>query len=501
MKDKLLATLRQHAFGLAVLVCAFSIYFPYYGNPASMFWDENYHIASAQKHIDGVMYMEPHPPLGKMLMGLAENVLGHNDMRDMHKLDETDYLKGEDMPSGMQFKGFRWPSTVLMAIASLFFYGILARITEQRLFSALLTSLVIFDNALVIHSRSAMLEGIQLFFALGALYYFTRTVTGFIREKKAITWINYAILGLWIGLTVSVKVNGFVLLLLFVMLFGVDQWQNLIKQKWQPLLQRLLIAAPAGVAAVALVFFTVFYIHIGMGQKVLPGHTYKASPEYLLDIQQGKTWAPSTFFTGMHDNWKYMSEYADGVPKLDECKPDENGSFAMDWILGKKTISYRWDKDTVDGKVQVKYMYLVANPVVWLSVVAGLVLSLGLIMSKFVYGQTEKNTPLFYWICAFTFMYVSYMTAILQIERVMYLYHYLMPLIFGMINLGLVISYIFREELLSNNKHFWINLSIFVALVIGVFAFFSPFTYGFAITEDQFEMRNWFSFWKMQVVR
>jgi dolichyl-phosphate-mannose--protein O-mannosyl transferase len=173
----------------------------------------------------------------------------------------------------------------------------------------------------------------------------------------------------------------------------------------------------------------------------------------------------------------------------------------MDWLLGKKTISYRWDKDTVNGQVEVKYMNIVANPVIWFSVLGGIVLSLGLIMSKFIYGHKEKHTPLFYWICVFTSLYMFYMIAILHIERVMYLYHYLVPLVFGMFNVALVFSYIFRDEILANSRHLWINLCLYVVLVIAVFAFFSPFTYGIAMTEDQFNMRNWFSFWKLQVVQ
>jgi len=462
-----------------------------------MFWDENYHIASAEKHAQGVMYMEPHPPLGKMLMGLMEVVIGANDKVDKHKFLETDHIEGADTPPETRYTGYRWPSVVLMALSVLFFYGILRRITKNNLIAFLFSSFIIFDNATVIQARSAMLEGIQLFFILAALYYFVRKVTS---EANINLW-SYAILGLLIGLVISVKVNGFILFLLFIMLFGVDQWRNILALDYVSIIKRLLLTAPVGAGAVALVFFSVFYIHIGMGTKVIAGHTYKASPEYLQAIQRGDTWSLSTFTTGMRDNFKYMSEYADGVPKLDECKPDENGSFAMDWILGKKTISYRWDKDTVNGVVQVKYMNIVANPIIWFSVVAGIVLSLGLIMSKFIYGQKEKDTPLFYWICAFTSLYMCYMLAILQIERVMYLYHYLVPLIFGAINLALVFSYIYREDILANNKHMWINLSLFVALVIAVFIFFAPFTYGIAMTEDQFEMRNWFSFWKLQVVQ
>lgn len=491
------AQLLKNIYPIILLACSFGVYFTYYGSPASMFWDENYHVASAEKHVQGVMYMEPHPPLGKMLMGLAEVVIGANDNIDKHKFVETDHIEGSDTPPNTQFIGYRWPSVVLMALSVLFFFGILNRITRQPLLAFLFSSFIIFDNALVIQARAAMLEGIQLFFILAELYCFVRVVT----SQKPITLKNYALLGLLIGFAMSVKVTSAIELILFVMLFGVDQWQNIKALNYAALIKRLIFTVPSGVLPIALVFFSVFYIHIGMGTKVIADRTYKASPEYLQAIQRGDTWSPSTFIVGFKDNWRYMSEYADGVPRLDECKPDENGSQPMDWLLGKKTISYRWDKNTVDGKVEVKYMTIVANPVIWFSVVAGIVLSLGLIMSKFIYGHQEKHTTLFYWICAFTTLYLCYMIAILQIERVMYIYHYLIPLVFGSINLALIFNYIYRDDILENNIHLWINLGFYIALVIAVFAFFAPFTYGIGLTADQFELRNWFSFWKLKVVQ
>jgi dolichyl-phosphate-mannose-protein mannosyltransferase len=496
-----LKTYAPFIYPAVILLVSLSIYFPYYGSPQAMFWDENYHVASAQKHIDGVMYMEPHPPLGKMLMAVGEVLFGDNENVDKHKLLETDYLTGDNAPPAMTYKGFRWPSVVMMAFAVLFFYGIIKRITQREWLAAVFTSMVIFDNALVIHSRAAMLEGIQLFFILGALYYFVRVATDFIHQQKNILLKHYAILGIWVGLAIAVKVNAFILLLLFVMLFGVDQWTNIKQLSWRPLIARLAFTVPSGVLPVAAVFFAIFYVHIGMGTKVYQDRTYKASPEYLNQIRMGDTWSFKTFSLGMSDNWKYMSEYADGVPRLDECKPDENGSYAMNWPLSSKTISYRWDKDTVDGKTVTKYKYLIGNPLVWFAVVAGIILSSGLIIGRFIYGNPIKDEKLFYWICAFTGLYISYMLAILQIERVMYLYHYLVPLLFGAVNLALVFNYIYRDEVLANNKHTIINASLFALLVIAVFAFFAPFTYGLGLTEDQFELRNWFSFWKLQVVR
>lgn len=496
-----LKTYSRFIYPAVILVISLGIYFPYYGSPQAMFWDENYHVPNAQKHIDGVMYMEPHPPLGKMLMAVGEVLFGGNEKVDKSKLLETDYLTGENAPPEMTYKGFRWPSTVMMALSTLFFFGIISCITQRAWLAAAFTTLVIFDNALVIHSRATHLDGIQLFFVLAAIYYFTRTVTRYTHHQIPIKWQHYALLGLMIGLGITVKVTAAILLLLFVMLFGVDQWSNIKRWNWQALAKRFALTVPAATIPVALAFFAVFYIHIGLGSKVHQDRTYKASPEYLNQIRMGDTWSFKTFSLGMRDNWKFMSEYADGVPRLDVCKPDENGSYAMHWPLSSKTISYRWDKDTVNGKTITKYKYLIGNPIVWFSVLGGIILSVGLIIGRVVYNHPIKDEKLFYWICAFTGLYVTYMLAILQIERVMYLYHYLMPLVFGAINLALVFNYIYRDEVLANNKHTIINASLFALLVIAVFAFFSPFTYGFGLTEDQFELRNWFSFWKLQVVR
>ncbi len=496
-----LKTYARFIYPAVILLVSFSIYFPYYGSPQAMFWDENYHVANAQKHIDGMMYMEPHPPLGKMFMALGEVWFGDNEKVNKQPLLVTDYLTGDAAPPEMTYKGFRWPSTVLMALSVVFFFGIINCITQRAWLAAAFTSLVIFDNALVIHSRAAHLDGIQLFFILGAIYYFVRTVTQFIYHQQAVRLKHYAIIGVWIGLGIMVKVTAAILLLLFAMLFIVEQWHNVKSWNWKLLLNRLLVTVPSAVIPLAFVCLAVFYVHIGMGTKVIANKTYKASPEYLEQIRLGDTWSLKTFQLGLRDNWKYMSEYADGVPRLDVCKPDENGSYALGWPLSKKTINYRWDRNVEDGKVIVKYKYLIGNPIVWFSIVGGIILSVGLIISRYVYKNPVKDEHLFYWICAFTGLYLCYMTAILQIERVMYLYHYFIALIFGAINLALMFTYLYREDVIANNKHTIINAALFAGLVISIFAFFSPFTYGFGLTEDQFEMRNWFEFWKLQVVR
>ncbi|WP_339899918.1 phospholipid carrier-dependent glycosyltransferase [uncultured Gilvimarinus sp.] len=483
---------------LLLLVTSAVVYITGYGQPNALFWDENYHISSAEKYIDGVMYMEPHPPLGKLLMAGSEALLGANAGKDKSNFTGTDYVRDSDMPQGgISFYGYRMPSTVLMALSVLFLFGIIRRTTGNPHVALAFCCFLIFDNALVIHARSAMLEGIQLFFILAAIYYAVRIVT----SAKGPTLTQYALLGVIIGLAVAVKVNALVLLLLFVMVYGVDQWQAIKTFDLIALIKRLASTVPAGVIPLALTFFAVFYIHIGLGQQISPHKDYSASTEYQQKINAGESWAPGTFVIAMQDNLKYMSNYADGVPRLDVCKDGENGSAAIGWPLGTKTINYRWSKRTIDGTTYVRYHNLVTNPVVWFSVLAGVVLSAGLIIGRFVYNNPVKDTSLFYWICAFTGLYISYMVAILQIERVMYMYHYLVPLVFGIINLALVFSYIFREQLQTANRHTYINLAVFMAFTVGVFFIFAPFTYSWELTEAQFELRDWFDYWKLEVVR
>ena len=480
-----------------LLLMSLTVYLAGLQYPKSMFWDENYHVVSAQKHVDGVMYMEPHPPLGKMLLGLSEAIFNPNADIDLSKLLKTDYLKGNEMPKGMEFWAYRLPSALMMALSVWFLYQILFRITRYRAVAFVFSLYMIFDNAMVLHSRAAMLEGVQFFFILLSIWYCIRCVT----NEAAITLRNYLILGVCVGLVTAVKLNGLVLSLLWGILLLEDKGKALLEGKFLAVLERSVLSGVAFFAMLGLVFSLVFYLHIGLGTKVIPGKTYKASPEYLQSLKENGGFSFTTFRHGFKDNMRYISEYADGVPRLDVCKETENGSYFAKWPFGGKGINYRWSKNTVDGVVKVSYSYLVGNPVIWLSVVAGILLGVSLILGRFVFDLPVKDERLFMYILYFTGLYLSYMIAIAQIDRVMYLYHYFVPLLFGIINASLVFTYVFKGALADGSRLTKINLGILGVMVVAMFAYFSPFTFGIPINESQFELRNWFSLWDIEVVR
>jgi dolichyl-phosphate-mannose-protein mannosyltransferase len=472
-------------YAVAVIIIAFSTYFVNYYNPPAVFWDENYHIASAQKYIDGVMYMEPHPPLGKLFIALGEVILNPNQTIDTAYFLDTNYIK--KFPNEYSFAGMRLFPTLFATFSALLFFLILYHLSRKMEMAFLFSSFYLFANAFILHSRSAMLEPIQMFFIFAAILYF---VVLFDRDKKS--YGNYFLLGVFIGLALAVKVNSLILILLvpFLYFYRFDSSIGYI----QHTVRFILSSLATGVAMLAVVS-AVFYIHFALGAKI-GKIDYKASPEYKSIIADAEQTNPMHFLTMMKDNLRYTQNYQKGVPRYNPCKKVENGSLAATWPFGNKTINYRWSKK--DGKVS--YLYLQSNPIIWFSVVLGVILSAALVISRFIYGLHVKDERLFYLISVFLGLYISYMIAVFNIERVMYLYHYFIPLFFGAFLFYLLFQYLFKESIERNSKILNIALVLFVAEILYVYYIFGPFTYYKPLTTMEFLERDWFEFWKLKPI-
>ena len=144
-------------------------------------------------------------------------------------------------------------------------------------------------------------------------------------------------------------------------------------------------------------------------------------------------------------------------------------------------------------------MYLQVNPITWFLGLAGIILSLILLIGRVVFKTPVKNKNLFYLITTFT-TYIVYMAIMLRIERVMYLYHYFIPLVFSFILAYLVFNYIFEDKILAKSKKLYLGLIILVVIIAGTYKFFSPLSYYQPLTTEQFEKRIWFGFWKLKPI-
>ncbi|MBN1523985.1 MAG: phospholipid carrier-dependent glycosyltransferase [Spirochaetales bacterium] len=492
-------------FALVILIISFFTFFVGYERPAALFWDENYHIPSAEKYIQGKMFMECHPPLGKLLIAFGEVLLSPNKTIDKSALAQTDYTAS--VPGNLSFAGYRFFPVLFAMSGAVFFFLILFFISKNNILSFAGSFLYLFDNALIVHFRGAMLDGIQLFFILAAIVCFLYSL----QTEKKLKWVNYAVMGIFTGLAISVKLNSAIIIPLFVFLFGYEYrtklhelYQHLfidksIKKafgKFFFLCRKSLIRIAQSVPAVIVVFLLVFFIHTSLGQTLLPGNTYKASPAYKEAVAKKEPLSLLNFPVMLFDNLYYISTYHEGVPKLDGTNPNENGSHPFSWPLGGKTINYRWEKSAGT----VKYLYLAGNPVIWTVGLVGLLLGFILVAGKFIFKTPITHRKLFFLISVFLFLYISYMAAMAGIDRVMYLYHYLIPLQFSTILSFLIFFYIYRENIKEKNLKVFVSIILICFMIVKTFLFFSPLTYYKGLTTTQFKAREWSEYWRMKHV-
>ncbi len=487
---------RWHVWAMLgfVTLLSFLTFFHRYWQPPYVFWDENYHIASAQKYIHGVYFMEQHPPLGKLLIALGEVMFHPNQKSDQFL--GTDY--GSDFPEGFSFAGYRFfPALLSWWTAPLLFCVFYLLTKRNALLSCIFSFLYIFDNAMVVHFRGAMLDGPLLFFS-------TLTILAFLLLlQKKYSLRNFILLSIFFGtalaLVMTTKVVGLVLILLIPALL----W------KLWPYIDRILgFLAVAGVSFL-IIYCSIWYIHFSLGRTINPSLPdqgyYQASESYKRILAANKTSSLLAFPVMLRDSLKFVGHYNAGAPRLDLCKKDENGSSAFFWPLGARSINYRWETPGLaEGQApetQVyKYLYLQANPVVWWASFAGVLLGFAMLLSH-VFFAPKKPLEQKFLLTVFLAVYASYMIAISRIDRVMYLYHYFLPLLLSFLILAIVIQEIQtigKYQITASART--TGVMIFGLLVFFSFQFYRPLTYYEPMTDAQVMRRAIFQPWELHCV-
>lgn len=472
---------------IIVLVFSFFTYFHNYQNPPNLFWDENYFIASAYKYINGSFFMEPHPPLGKLLIAAGELIFKPNVKLATTSFINTDYIK--DIPAGFSFVGMRFFPALTATLSAGLFYLILLLILKNPVLAGLFSGLYLFDNALIVHSRGAMLDSIQIFFFLATLTWFFYLI-----ERKKYTLRHYLILGILIGLALSVKLNSWILLLLIPICFYFEVKQKKIKV-WELIsiaIDRVFIVT----ILILIIFLGTYYLHIRLANKVVNNNYYEATEPYKKILNQKKTSNLINAPLMIRDQILFIPHYEKGVPVYDACKADENGSQPWTWPFGNKTINYRWDK----SGDKVRYLYLQANPIIWGTGILSIIFSVVLLLSKLIFGLKIKDKRLYQILMIILSLYCAYMFSILTLKRVMYLYHYFLPLLLSLISSGALFSYFYHDQIIKRKWLIYGGASFFVIVVFLCFIIFSPFTYYQSLTTAQFQLRNWFSWWHLKPI-
>jgi hypothetical protein len=471
-----------------VTLVGYFTYFRGYQTPSALFWDENYHIASAQKYLHKVFFVEAHPPLGKLFIALGEKLLSPNQATDQFL--DTDHGTGDMTPKGLSFEGYRLFPAAFGWLAAPLLFLTAALLSESILAACVISALYLFDNALILQARAAMLESTQIFFVILALLNFSVLMKVNLSRRQSLTVA--AIFGGALGAAIATKVNA----LLFVALLPLLLCRGNRSKR-----DRICLAAMSALAF-ALVYFGAWFIHFNLGEVRNPklkesGYytTNQRVREILDSSQQGS-------LRSLPDLWKaeaidFLDHYAAGVPRLNLCKPTENGSPPYLWPIGARTISYRWQ--AADNN-RVKYLYLVPNPFNWALGFMAVLATAALLFTKVFFPSALKLQRPFELTVLLT-LWGAYMIAMGSIDRVLYLYHYFIALILGYLLVAVV-----AREIRQVGTHTLSKLSrracggLVVVGSLYTFLWYAPFTYYAPLSDSEVRARALLPTWDLTCV-
>jgi len=409
--------------GFVILNLAIILYWKDYWKPEVFFWDENYHIASAAKYLKGIYFMEPHPPLGKLIIALGEYLLNVND-GNTFGFENFDIVPPEVVSPAFSFAGYRFFPALFSVVNILLFSAIVFWITQSYVFTAALSMLPLLDTALLLHSRGAMLEPFLLFGHLLAILCFLALLKIPKEKSRKITALSF-VMSFAFTFAFMTKIFGLALLVLWPLIY-------FYRVDLRPQFKKLLV----GNALFCLLFScSIWAVHFELGKKIQPGLVYNGSyfasdkyERWLLGHEKD-SW--THFPQKLYENLRYIFHFEKNVSSLNPTDKMSTGSYPITWPLGSLPIIYRWEKNDDSHR----YLYLVPNPWAWLLGLSALLLTLALWIRRgrsFIFSQPELSSLLL--------LYFAYYAPMHFIKRVLYLYHYFPMLIITWLMLAMILK-------------------------------------------------------------
>ncbi|WP_298196395.1 phospholipid carrier-dependent glycosyltransferase [Novosphingobium sp.] len=388
--------------GLLVMVAAACLLFTRLTEVAAPIWDEAYNLPAAARVHEGRTQFASHPPLGFMLIALGDAAWGGNRAIDQAGLARLRTAGQADMPRGYDYRGPRLAAAVAGTLAAGAFFALMWQIAGATGPALWLTALFLLDTALLAQFRSAQLDSFQVLFVLGGLVSALRSLSGKLSQASA--WLGAA--AACIGLAAMVRVNAAALAVCLAV--PVWHWLRLagpVAAVWLTgLVGACGLLAVGGALAAAL--------HVAPLAPDLGGPAGRADSAEASADYAGLAPAPGVL--------TYAQDYARHLARDlgTMTRTDHNASSPAQWLVGGGAITYRWD--AAPGRVAT--IALVPNRITWIMSAIGMLGSL--------FGLRGRRTA------TAILLLLGWWTSMaclvwLDGQRVMYAYHYLIPLLLG----------------------------------------------------------------------
>jgi dolichyl-phosphate-mannose--protein O-mannosyl transferase len=428
-------------------------------------FDEAHHALYATKYLSRQYYFDTHPPLGKMLFGLAgflvENKTGFA------------FEIGKDY-GDFNYLALRSLTAFCGSLFIILIYFLVKEMGFSQRVAFLASSLILFDNAFLVQSRFILLDIILLFFIFLSLYLFLLTKKYQTFSKK---WYLFNFLtGLAMGTAFSIKWPGFgVLIMVWASNIVLDSFFS--KSKKEKLIKIcFLFILPF------LLYFFFFFLHFHFAY--LP--CYSNCGAIIEKIERMQIDSKNKIFTippPGPPSGNLLRKFLITHGYMLAAAMGENyflyRSPWWSWPLMTRPVPYFYEK--VDGKISV--IYFLGNPIVWSLGIIGilgffyLMIKRGLSAFRLkLSGGSFPNNFLF-----LSLGWLIYFLSFGGIGRQVPVYYYLPALTFSIICFSLFLEEISKIIFKSEKK---INILFLVILISAILGFigFSPFSYGFPLS-------------------
>ncbi len=432
--------------------------------PSAVVFDETYFRTFASNYLSGNYFFDIHPPFVKLLFASAANVLHLEPVQ----------LSGGD-PAGAALRVI--PALAGAALIPLV-YVIVRQLGLGRRIAALGALLVLCDNALLVESRFVLMDSILLLAGFGALSCYLA-----LRRSKGIRrWAWVVAVAVLLGVLVSTKWTGLAIAGLIAVAWLVDCVRQ--RADWRRAVGEAVIV----VGTVATLYIGCFMMHFAL----------------LPNSGEGDAFMSKKFQSLLIDNPSYNPEarmaFLDKFVELNQEMYTAQSSlkgvehpYASKWYTWPVDMRgvYFWQgqagKDGIQGNI-----YMLGNPVVWWLSFAGVVAAFAVWVAKpKLLG--DKRRIVAFLLAGYAVNFVPFAF----IDRPMFLYHYLIPLIFSLLLTCVMLALLFgwqrqRFGAKAAQQTYW----VIVAVVVLGFLYFIPLSYGWPLTPNDLQLRMWLPTWR-----
>lgn len=270
--ERFLETERASMVMLALLtLLAFALRFYKINHPDQVVFDEVHFGKFASYYIKRQYYFDVHPPLAKMLFGLAGWFVGY----DGHFL--FDNIGDSYTENHVPYVGMRALPAFLSSMTVPIVYSIMKECGYSTIVAAFSACIVLFDSAHIAQGRLILLDAILIFFMSLTLYSYIRFRKLRYLEFSPEWWGWLLATGTFMACTWASKVNGILTVIAIGIPVMVDLWDILDIKKGHSMeyFTKHFLARAVGLIVLPLfLYLMVFYVHLSILTNTGPGDTF-----------------------------------------------------------------------------------------------------------------------------------------------------------------------------------------------------------------------------------